>query len=205
VVENELKQIQFSANVFKAYRSILERLFENEDIERKRKISKTKEDITRKNDQRNNIQELLRDGKLTIEEYRELKNPIDSELFRLERELSELSEEMTPFKDYISRQVPMLENLLEFYQNSSGKVKKKILSCIFSEKIHFDENKVAAISLQKPIEVLLNASKVLQGSKKEKEVKIDLLPTLAPLIDESCSYSKMLDLMIICKVKGFES
>jgi hypothetical protein len=32
----------------------------------------------------------------------------------------------------------------------------------------------------KPIEVLLNASKVLQGCKKEKEVKIDLLPTLAP-------------------------
>ena len=39
-----------------------------------------------------------------------------------------------------------MENLLEFYQNSNGKTKKKILSCIFSEKIHFDENKVAAIS-----------------------------------------------------------
>ena len=131
-------------------------------------------------EQRNNIQELLRDGKLTIEEYRELKNPIDSELFRLERDLLILNEETTPYKDYISQHVPMLENLLEFYKNSDGKTKKKILSCIFSEKIHFDENKVAAICFQKPIEVLLNASKVLQGCKKEKEVKIDLLPTLAP-------------------------
>jgi len=74
----------------------------------------------------------------------------------------------------------MLENLLEFYQHSDGKTKRKILSCIFSEKIHFDENKVAAIYFQKPIEVLLNASKVLQRSKKEKEVKFDLLPILAP-------------------------
>jgi site-specific DNA recombinase len=102
-------------------------------------------------------------------------------LFRLERELSILNEETTPFKDYISNHVPMMENLLEFYQKSDGKSKKKILSCIFSEKIHFDENKVAAISLHKPIEVLLNASKVLQRSKKEKEVKSDLLPILAPL------------------------
>jgi len=156
VVENELKQIQFSANVFKAYRS---------------------------------------------EEYRELKNPIDSDLFRLERELSILNEETTPFKDYISNHVPMMENLLEFYQNSDGKTKKKILSCIFSEKIHFDENKVAAISFHKPIEVLLNASKVLQRSKKEKEVKKDLLPILAPLIDESCSYIPMIEYVTIRKLK----
>jgi len=182
VVENELKQIQFSANVFKAYRSILERLFENEDVERKRKIVKTKSEVEKKIEQRKNVQEFLRDGKLTIEEYRELKNPIDSDLFRLERELSILNEETTPFKDYIRNHVPMMENLLEFYQNSDGKTKKKILSCIFSEKIHFDENKVAAISFQKPIEVLLNASKVLQGSKKEKEVEKDLLPTLAPRV-----------------------
>jgi hypothetical protein len=33
---------------------------------------------------------------------------------------------------------------LGFYHNSSGKVKNKILSCIFSEKIHFDENRDAA-------------------------------------------------------------
>jgi site-specific DNA recombinase len=169
----------FSANVFKAYHSILERMFENEDVERKRNLAKTISEIEKKNEQKNNIQELLRDGKLTIEEYRELKNPIDSDIFRLEKIQSELNEQFSPYKEYINNHVPMLENLLGFYQNSSGKVKNKILSCIFSEKIHFDENRVAAISFQKPIEVLLNASKVLQRGKKEKEVKIDLLPTLA--------------------------
>ena len=71
-------------------------------------------------------------------------------------------------------------NLLEFYQNSDGKTKKRILSCIFSEKIHFDENRDAAISYSTPISILLNASKVLGGLKKEKEVKNDLLSTFAP-------------------------
>ena len=103
----------------------MERLFENEDVERKRNIVKIKSTIEKKIEQRNNVQELLRDGKLTIEEYRELKNPIDSELFRLERDLLILNEETTPYKDYISQHVPMLENLLEFYKNSDGKTKKE--------------------------------------------------------------------------------
>lgn len=48
----------------------------------------------------------MKDGKLTIEEYRELKNPIDADPFRLQKQLSLLNEETTPFKDYISRHVP---------------------------------------------------------------------------------------------------
>jgi len=102
----------------------------------------------------------------------------------------------------------MMENLLEFYQNSDGKTKKKTLSCIFSEKIHFDENKVAAISFHKPIEVLLSASKVLQRSKK-KEVKKDLLPIIAPraglfsdqFCDELRSYAN-LNYMVIHVMKS---
>jgi hypothetical protein len=97
----------------------------------------------------------------------------------LEKQKLELNEQFSPYKEYINNHIPMLENLLEFYQNSSGKVKNKILSCIFSEKIHFDENRDAAISFKEPVKVLLNASKVLQKGKKEKEVKKDLLPILA--------------------------
>jgi len=109
---------------------------------------------------------------------------------------------MTPYKDYINNQVPMLLNLVEFYQKCDGKTKNKILSCIFSEKIYFEENKDAAISLHEPIRVLMNASKVLSSGKKEKEVKIDLLPTLAPLTDERCNYYAMIEYVTIRKLKG---
>jgi len=123
-------------------------------------------------------------------------------LYQVQLQLEELTEKIDPITEYLSSYVPMLENLLDFYRSSDGKTKKRILSCIFSEKIHFDENRDAAISYSTPISVLLNASKVLGRFKKEKEVNIDLLSTLAPLIDERCSYSSMLDLIIICKLKG---
>ena len=83
-------------------------------------------------------------------------------------------------QEYLTQYVPLLQDLLEFYKKSDGQTKKRILSCIFNEKIYFEENRDAAISYSTPINVLLNASKVLGGLKKEKEVKNDLLSTLAP-------------------------
>jgi hypothetical protein len=79
------------------------------------------------------------------------------------------------------------------------KTKNKILSCILSEKITFDENKDAAISFVTPIQILLNASKGFKRGKKEKEIKNDLLSYMAPPVDERCSYNILSKILIICK------
>jgi hypothetical protein len=47
-------------------------------------------------------------------------------------------------------------------------------------KIHFDENKDAAITFIPAISILLNASEGLEKGEKEKEVKTGLLSYLAP-------------------------
>jgi hypothetical protein len=46
--------------------------------------------------------------------------------------------------------------------------------------LNYENGKAATPKYTPPIEVLINASKVLRSGKKEKEVKLDLLPTLAP-------------------------
>ena len=46
--------------------------------------------------------------------------------------------------------------------------------------MNYENGKAATPKYTPPIEVLINASKVLRSGKKEKEVKLDLLPTLAP-------------------------
>jgi hypothetical protein len=49
----------------------------------------------------------------------------------------------SPFKTFINKEVPMLENLSEYYKKSDGKTKKKIIGCIFSEKLVLEKGKVA--------------------------------------------------------------
>ena len=81
----------------------------------------------------------------------------------------------------------MLENIAEYYKKSDGKTKKKILGCIFSEKLVFEKGKVATYKFTKPVQVLLNASKVFKNLDKKKEVENDLLSCLAPLTFGSCN------------------
>jgi hypothetical protein len=50
---------------------------------------------------------------------------------------------MTPFKQYLTKQVPMFENLVSFYRTSDGKTKNKILACTLSEKLVLEKSRVA--------------------------------------------------------------
>ena len=106
------------------------------------------------------------------------------------------------YKKYIKKDVPILENLVSFYQKSNGETKRKILGCIFSEKFVLQNKKVAAIKYTTPIQVLLNVKEVLKSGKTKKEVDIDLFLKTAPLKYERCSYNKMIELVIIKKLKG---
>ena len=98
--------------------------------------------------------------------------------------------------------LPALEDLTSLYQKVDGKTKKQILSCIFSEKVHFENGKAAAPTYTPPIEVLINAKGVLESSKNKKEVYKDLLCTLAPLTDERRSHNVMTELVTIRRLKG---
>ena len=77
-------------------------------------------------------------------------------------------------------EIPLMENLLLFYRKSDGKTKKKILSCIFSEKVILEKGRVATTPFSIPIQVLINTSKVLEGSENKKETISSLLSIMAP-------------------------
>jgi site-specific DNA recombinase len=179
-IEGLLGEVQFSARVLKSYNSILERIFEAEDSSRVKLIQNTKDEIQRLKQRRIHIQDEYMDGKISSLDYQELKMSLDTKVFEKERTLKDMNEEHSPYKEYLNKHVPALEDLTSLYQKVDGKTKKQILSCIFSEKVHFENGKAATPKYTPPIEVLINARGVLEGSKNKKEVYKDLLCTLAP-------------------------
>jgi hypothetical protein len=176
-----LGEVQFSARVIKSYRSILERLFDSEDSMRTKAIQVTKDEILNLKQRKERIQNEYMDGNISSQDYQELKMNIDTKVFENERKLKDMNEEHSPYKEYLNKHVPALEDLTSLYQKVDGKTKKQILSCIFSEKVHFENGKAAAPKYTPPIEVLINARGVLEGSKNKKETISSLLCTLAPL------------------------
>ena len=103
--------------------------------------------------------------------------------------LDRLKPTKSPFKEYLSKTLRMIESLSQYWDKADGKTKKKILGCIFKEKFE-DFNFERCNHIFTPeIESIMLASKVLQKNKNKKEVKNDLLSMMAPPIDKSCSKS----------------
>ena len=164
------------------YKAMLKTLFEKNDYIRLDEISRTEKEIERIKERITTLQDLFMDGKISPNDFHPMKERTEKTLIGLELKLKNLKQTTSPFKTFINKEVPMLENLVEYYKKADGKTKKKILGCIFSKKMIFQKGRVATYEFTKPIEVLLNASKVFKKSGTKKEVENDLLSCVAPQV-----------------------
>ncbi len=78
----------------------------------------------------------------------------------------------------------------------TGELKTKFLAASF-QKSYTWKKKVATPKFTTPIELLLNASKVLQNCKNKKEVIFDLFVQFAPYIGESYNFNAMIAYSIL--------
>jgi hypothetical protein len=68
--------------------------------------------------------------------------------------LIDLQQEVSAFRLFIQKEVPMLENILAYYRKSNGTTKKKIPGCIFAEKLVLDKGKVVTPVFTEPIQLI---------------------------------------------------
>lgn len=173
-IEDVLSEISFSAQIVKLYRKTLERLFEKDDYHRRDAIQKTKQEIEKLETRKSNLQNDLMDRTITPQDYQEMKGRVEKEMVLLKDKLTELQQKISPFKVYMQKEIPMLENLLEYYRKADGVTKKKILNTIFAEKLVVVNGKVTAPIFTEPIKLILRISKSIGNSKEKKEADIDL-------------------------------
>lgn len=110
-----------------------------------------------------------------------MKSRVDKDIVLTKEKLTGVQQEKSPFKVYLQKETPMLENLLEFYRKSDGAAKKKILGTIFAEKLVLEKGKVLAPVFTEPLQLILRISEVLRRSEKKKEVDLNqsLVATLS--------------------------
>jgi hypothetical protein len=148
------------------------------------------------------LQDNFTDKKITSNDFNPMKERTEKTLTGFELKLKNLKQTTSTFKTFINKEVSRLENIAEYYKKADGKTKKKILGCIFSEKLVLENGKVATYKFTKPIEVLLNASQVFKNLDKKKEVENDLLSCLAPLAAGSCNLNCDKDLFYKHQIKS---
>jgi len=98
-------------------------------------INKITIEIEKINLRKVNLENSFLDGLISPEDFRSIKKRIDEELIDLVDTLRELKSHKSPFKVYLNKTLPLIENLSGYWDKADGKTKKKILGCIFYEKL----------------------------------------------------------------------
>ena len=173
-IEDVLFTISCSAQIVNLYKKTLEKLFEKDDFQRRDEIQKTRKELEKLELRKSNLQNDLMDRTITPQDYQEMKGRVDKDLVLIKDNLINLQKQTSPFKNYIKKEAPMLENLLEYYRKSDGVTKKKILSTIFAEKLIVVNGKITGYSFTEPIKLMLRIRKSINNSKEKKEDNIDL-------------------------------
>jgi len=171
-VEDILSTITFSAQIVNLYKKTLEQMFEKDDYMRRDDIQKVRKELEKLELRKSNLQNDLMDRVITSQDYQDMKGRVEKDIILMKDRLTDLQQQTSPFKVYIHKEVPMLENLLEYYRKSDGKTKKKLLSTIFEEKLILVKGKVATPVFKEPIQLILRISEVLRSSEKNKEVDL---------------------------------
>ena len=96
----------------------------NANLNRKKNIQKSLDEVERLNRRKTFIEEQYMDGELPAHEYQDLKNNINTRLFNEKSKLQEQQEVLSPFREYLDNQVPMLEDLVGFYKSVDGRLLK---------------------------------------------------------------------------------
>ena len=93
-------------------------------------IQKMKKELEKLELRKSNLQNDFMDRIITSQDYQDMKGRLDKDIVLTREKLTELQQEVSPFKKYIQKEVPMMENLLEYYRKSDGATtKKKIPGC----------------------------------------------------------------------------
>ena len=158
----------------------LESLIDRDDVTRKTEIKRLETEIEKFVTRQTNLQNSFLDLDITSSDYNEMKIRIESDLSHKQVKLDRLKSTKSPFKEYLNKTLPMIENLSVYWDKADGKTKQKILGCIFTEKFENFDFKSCNNIFTPEIESIMLASKVLQKSKNKKEVKNDLLSNMAP-------------------------
>ena len=188
--------IKSSVENINKHRKVFESLIKNESQLRINSITRIENDLINHRHQLTHLRDEFLKRQINGDTYQELKTEVESNIYNLEVNLQDIKDETSPLKKFLFEDVPLLGDVVEFYSQSNGMMKRNILRCIFSEKIYFDEKKDATIVYTKPIETILMISNSLNSYKRKKQVDVDLFSHFARVIEDSCNYRPLSEYVI---------
>ena len=133
--------IKLSVDNINKHRRVFESIIKNESQLRTNSITHIEQELTTQRHQMTHLRDEFLKRHISGDTYQELKIEVESNIYNNEVNLRDIVDEQSPLRKFLFDDVPLIGDVVEFFKQSNGMMKRNILRCIFSEKIYFDEKK----------------------------------------------------------------
>jgi site-specific DNA recombinase len=165
---SELHGIKANENVIDLFEEIMMDYAKQAGSDKSTALKQLKDETAKNQTRINQAQQLLLDGSLEPDDYKEIKTRYEMQIRQLERKQQELTTMDENLKGYITHGVKLLKNLPEYYQQATLTAKRQIIGSIFPEKLVFEENTYRTTRRNEVVDLICRTAKGLEDNKKRK-------------------------------------
>ena len=162
-----LEKVTFNQEVIDLFADEIAQVFRQNQVSHVQRARVLKGEIEKLRQRLNKAQQLMLDGEMRMEEYRDLKSGTEGEITRLEREYLQIGTRDSDYERYVKFGRNILKNLALYYSQGDVALKQGIISSIFSEKLVFSEHRYRTLKVAKTVERICPNISDLLGHKTE--------------------------------------
>ncbi len=181
IMKEILAGFSFKKEVRVLYNELLKDMMSWSEADRKRRIVKLKEELTKHESRIVRAQDMLVDGSLSKSDYQSMMNRYSSNKYKIEKELDELLKVKSSWEGYLDKGIGMLSNLEKTFNQAAPRQKREIISSIFPEKLVFDGNKCRTPRLNEVLyRILLIDNNISKNKDGQLHQKLKLSAKVVP-------------------------
>ncbi len=166
-LENILKGLKLKPEIKELYIKMLEKELagdKRKSVEEKKRLTTI---ISNLNQKLEKIQNLLIEGTLDSDDYKEMKSRLKLEKLEAEDALEKVNDlKRQNFVKQLDQAFGLIEKLSDYYINGNTEAKRKIIGSMFPQKFIFENNQVRTKEIDKTFLLLCKNSKGLKRIKK---------------------------------------
>lgn len=167
---NELRKYIPKPEVGELFKLTLQEAWQRQSrhiVDDKKQLLKQIKELT---DKVSYIRELLSSKQIEPEDFREMKSDYNSRIEKLEAKLSGLQHDDINIKDLLNKGIDNLLRLDHVYESADIDKKREVISSIFPEKFHFENNSLRTERVNEAVMCIYKINSNLDQKKRTKQV-----------------------------------
>ncbi len=168
----KLQMVKFDSDIISLYDEIIKDVFQSKTEGKSIAKQQLQVEVQKNRDRINNAQQMMLDGAITPEEYREIKKRYEPIMDALLKDHMGTDQLDTEFRRYLKKGLCLVKNLDVVYNRGQVKDKQTILRSILKENLQIEKNEVRTGKWNDTFSLIARIDGAYRAEKKRTVTKI---------------------------------